>query len=152
MVLDQCLSIQSKWDLYIYVFFDNIFRLDVHYVCMLVQHFEPHGRRFTNLHYDDDYYYYLVGFFSGHLVWPEGESISCYVRTGQVPHSHTRQSHCHQTCSVSSVWLICCLAFFLLIKCSLVCFSVVLVNMYVCACLCVCVCVCVCFLTGICVS
>ena len=26
---------------------DNIFHLDVHYVCMLVQHFEPQGRRFT---------------------------------------------------------------------------------------------------------
>ena len=43
------------------------------------------------------------GFFSGHLIWPEGEGISSYVRTGQVPHSHTRQSHCHQTCSVSIV-------------------------------------------------
>ena len=36
-------------------FFDNIFHLDVHYVCMLVQRFEPHGRRFTNFHY-----YYLM--------------------------------------------------------------------------------------------
>ena len=33
---------------------DNIFHLDVHYVCMLVQCFEPQGRRFTNFHY---YYY-----------------------------------------------------------------------------------------------
>ena len=35
---------------------DNVFHLDVHYVCytMLVQHFEPQGRRFTNFHY---YYY-----------------------------------------------------------------------------------------------
>ena len=33
---------------------DNIFHLDVHYVCMLVQRFEPQGRRFTNFHY---YYY-----------------------------------------------------------------------------------------------
>ena len=33
---------------------DNIFHLDVHYVCMLVQHFEPQGRHFTNFHY---YYY-----------------------------------------------------------------------------------------------
>ena len=31
-------------------FFDNIFHLDVHYVCMLVQRFEPQGRRFTNFH------------------------------------------------------------------------------------------------------
>ena len=32
----------------------NIFHLDVHYVYMLVQRFEPQGRRFTNFH---DYYY-----------------------------------------------------------------------------------------------
>ena len=32
-------------------FFDNIFHLDVHYVCMLVQGFELQGRRFTNFHY-----------------------------------------------------------------------------------------------------
>ena len=31
--------------------FDSICHLDVHYVCMLVQRFEPHGRRFTNFHY-----------------------------------------------------------------------------------------------------
>ena len=32
---------------------DNIFHLDVHYVCytMLVQRFEPQGRRFTDFHY-----------------------------------------------------------------------------------------------------
>ena len=33
----------------------SIFHLDVHYVCMLVQRFEPQGRSFTNFHY----YYYL---------------------------------------------------------------------------------------------
>ena len=33
------------------LFFYNIFHLDVHYVCMLVQCFEPHGRCFTNVHY-----------------------------------------------------------------------------------------------------
>ena len=33
---------------------NNIFHLDVHYVWMLVQHFEPQGRCFTNFHY---YYY-----------------------------------------------------------------------------------------------
>ena len=39
----------------IFLFFgDNIFHLGVHYVCMLVQCFEPQGRRFTNFHY---YYY-----------------------------------------------------------------------------------------------
>ena len=40
-------------DIYIYTFyfFDNIFHLDVHYVCLLVQRFEPQGRRFTNCHY-----------------------------------------------------------------------------------------------------
>ena len=32
---------------------DNIFHLDVHYVCQLVQRFEPQGRCFTNFH---DYY------------------------------------------------------------------------------------------------
>ena len=36
-------------------FFDNIFHLDVHYVFMLVQCFEPQGRRFTNFHY-----YYIL--------------------------------------------------------------------------------------------
>ena len=30
--------------------FDNIFRLDIHYVCMLVLRFEPQGRCFTNSH------------------------------------------------------------------------------------------------------
>ena len=34
---------------------DNIFHLDVHYVCMLVQCFETQGRPFTIFHY----YYYL---------------------------------------------------------------------------------------------
>ena len=33
------------------LFFDKIFHHDVHYVCMLVQRFEPQGRRFTNVHY-----------------------------------------------------------------------------------------------------
>ena len=35
---------------------DNIFHLDVHYACytMLVQRYEPQGRRLTNFHY---YYY-----------------------------------------------------------------------------------------------
>ena len=42
-------------NIYFFFFFDNIFHLDVHYVCMLVQRFEPQGRRFTNFHY----YYYL---------------------------------------------------------------------------------------------
>ena len=34
----------------------NIY-LDVHYVCMLVQRFEPQGRRFTHFHY----YYWKMG-------------------------------------------------------------------------------------------
>ena len=42
--------------MYIFIFGDNIFHLDVHYVCMLVQLFEPQGRRFTNFHY-----YYIAG-------------------------------------------------------------------------------------------
>ena len=45
-------------DIYIFIFLDNIFHLDVHYVCMLVQRFERQGRRFTNFHYY--YYYYAV--------------------------------------------------------------------------------------------
>ena len=43
------------WTLFFF-FFYNIFHLDVHYVCMLVQRFEPQGRRFTNFHY----YYYNI--------------------------------------------------------------------------------------------
>ena len=41
---------------YIFLIADNIFHLEVHYVCytMLVQRFEPQGRRITNVH---DYYY-----------------------------------------------------------------------------------------------
>ena len=37
---------------------DNIFHLDVHYVCytVLLQHFELQGRCFTNFHY----YYYRI--------------------------------------------------------------------------------------------
>ena len=35
--------------------FYNIFHLDVHYVCMLVQRFESQGRRFTNFHYYYEY-------------------------------------------------------------------------------------------------
>ena len=42
------------WTLFLFIY--NIFHLDVHYVCMLVQRFEPQGRRFTNFHY---YYYSL---------------------------------------------------------------------------------------------
>ena len=34
-----------------FIFWDTIFHLDVHYVCMFVQRFEPQGRRFTNFHY-----------------------------------------------------------------------------------------------------
>ena len=30
---------------------DNIFHLNVHYVYMLIQRFEPQGMRFTNFHY-----------------------------------------------------------------------------------------------------
>ena len=44
----------------IYIFFGGgggiFFHLDVHYVCMLVQRFEPQGRRFANF----CYYYYLL--------------------------------------------------------------------------------------------
>ena len=56
-----CLHGNCRVLLSIYTYFyikkncDNIFHLDVRYVCMLVQRFEPQGRRFTNFHY---YYYY----------------------------------------------------------------------------------------------
>ena len=50
-----CLIMLEHLSIYTFIFFDNIFHLDVHYVCMLVQRFEPQGRRFTNFHY---YYYY----------------------------------------------------------------------------------------------
>ena len=40
--------------MHLFCFGDNIFHLDVHYVCILVQRFEPQGRPFTNFHY---YYY-----------------------------------------------------------------------------------------------
>ena len=45
---------QSKFDKIYFLFFDNIFHLNVHYVSMLVQHFELQGRCLTNFHY---YYY-----------------------------------------------------------------------------------------------
>ena len=36
---------------FFFFFFDNIFHLNIHYVCMFVQHFEPQGRCFTSFHY-----------------------------------------------------------------------------------------------------
>ena len=50
-----CIIMLEHLSIYTF-FFDNIFHLDVHYVCMLVQRFEPQGRRFTNF----DYYYYWL--------------------------------------------------------------------------------------------
>ena len=50
-----CIIMLEHLSIYPSFFLDNIFHLDVHYVCMFVQHFEPQGRRFTNFHY---YYYY----------------------------------------------------------------------------------------------
>ena len=63
----------------IYTYFlDNIFHLDVHYVCMLVQHFEPQGRRFTNFHY---YYYYACSRpFETFIL--EGERVAQAERCG----------------------------------------------------------------------
>ena len=52
-------SIVFKKNCWYLLFLYNIFHLDVHYVCMLVQRFEPQGRRFTNFHYY--YYYYFLG-------------------------------------------------------------------------------------------
>ena len=49
-----CIIMLEHLSIYSYIsssFLDNIFHLDVHYVCMLVQRFEPQGRRFTNFHY-----------------------------------------------------------------------------------------------------
>ena len=53
-----CIIMLEHLSIYTSSFFDNIFHLDVHHVCMLVQRFEPQGRRFTNFHY---YYYYRTG-------------------------------------------------------------------------------------------
>ena len=47
--------LEALVDIHIFIFLDNIFHLDVHYVCMLVQRFEPQGRRFRNFQY---YYYH----------------------------------------------------------------------------------------------
>ena len=49
-----CIIMLEHLSIYTSSFFDNIFHLDVHHVCMLVQRFEPQGRRFTSFHY---YYY-----------------------------------------------------------------------------------------------
>ena len=55
-----CIIMLENLSMYIYIdiviYLDNIFHLSVHYVCMLVQRFEPQGRHFTNFHY----YYYIV--------------------------------------------------------------------------------------------
>ena len=55
-------------------FFDNIFHLDVHYLYMLVQYFEPQGRRFINLHY---YYYYYQRSSLSLCDYYEAVSINC---------------------------------------------------------------------------
>ena len=63
IVMLEPLSITSSFSFFFFFFFFgggggggyNILHLDVRYVCMLVQRFEPQGRRFTNFHY---YYYY----------------------------------------------------------------------------------------------
>ena len=51
-----CIIMLEHLSMYTFIFiyfFDNVFHLDVHYVCifMLVQRFEPQVRRFTNFHY-----------------------------------------------------------------------------------------------------
>ena len=46
-----CIIMLEHLSIYTFFFFDNIFHLDVHYVCMLVQRFEPQGGCFTNFHY-----------------------------------------------------------------------------------------------------
>ena len=50
-----CIIMLEHLSIYIYKKMDNIFHLDVHYVCMLVQRLEPQGRCFANFHH---YYYY----------------------------------------------------------------------------------------------
>ena len=50
-----CIGILEHLSTYTFGGGDKIFHLDVHYVCVLVQRFEPQGRRFTNFHY---YYYH----------------------------------------------------------------------------------------------
>ena len=49
-----CIIMLEHLSIYAAFFLDNIFHLDVHYMCMFVQRIEPQGRRFTNFHY---YYY-----------------------------------------------------------------------------------------------
>ena len=47
-----CIIMLEHLSIYIYTYFlDNIFHLDVCYVCMLVQCLEPQGRCCTNFHY-----------------------------------------------------------------------------------------------------
>ena len=46
-----CIIMLEHLSIYTFIFLDNIFHLDVHYVCTLVQRFEPQGRCFTNFHY-----------------------------------------------------------------------------------------------------
>ena len=44
--LAQCLKTLVDILFFLYIYIYNIFHLDIHYVCMLVQRFEPQGRRF----------------------------------------------------------------------------------------------------------
>ena len=71
-----CIIMLEHLSIYIYivVFLDNVFHLEVHYVCMLVQRFEPQSRRFTNFHY----YYYTL------------RSTHTHTHT---PHTHTPHTH-----------------------------------------------------------
>ena len=75
--------------IYTFIFFifwgGSIFHLDVHYVCVLVQRFEPQGRCFTNFHY----YYYILGV---HQLtdWPSlaYSPRQCEIRVLSASHAH----------------------------------------------------------------
>ena len=71
---------------------DNNFHLDVHYVCMPVQRFEPQGRRFTKLHY-----YYTVTVFSAN------HNRNCRI-------NHHSPIHAPEKYAYNSAVTICCAA------------------------------------------
>ena len=59
----------------LFFFLNNIFHLNVHYVCLLVQRVEPQGRRFTNFHY---YYYYCCSclFYRGVVITKYNSAVT----------------------------------------------------------------------------
>ena len=62
---------------------DNIFHLDVHYVCMLVQHFVSQGRRFTDFHYY--YHIYKIIIFYCTPLYTQSPKLSMTKRSKENP-------------------------------------------------------------------